>query len=380
MQSSPRRSISTESIILIAILFLAALVRCLQLDRLPPFIDESGHIQYVNDIHPSFFEIGKILGQYIFRPVVNASQNPLYSVRLLVGITGVFTVFGVYCVAKTLTPAAANEPEQPKSFGLLAAALWAFQPWIYFHDRLALHDPFVTAFHVWGLFFAIQAIQQENFRFAALAGIFCGLAAMVKLPMIALTGPCLLIALARLPLEKWIGRWRVVVAVSAFTLPPFLILLPNSQKVLTLFAQFVGGSQPQSSRYQVFVENLGLYFSWLAGYNTVWFILLLGIVLFYALLKPTPLRIALLLCAVLPVLSLCLFMTFFAARYLLPFQIPVVLLMAATIPSLWASLVGNRRTNDASNRRKSAFPNTTTLGRAVQLAPTPIRPHQQPED
>lgn len=330
---------SAETLILVCILALAGAVRCLSLDKFPPFIDESGHIIFVNDIHPSFFQIGKVFGQYIFRPVVNASQDPLPAVRLLVGLIGVLTVFGVYLATKRLTAGPEKTTGLPSLSGLIAAAVWALQPVVVFHDRLALHDPLIVAFHVWALYFSLLAFERASLKLAALAGILCGLAGMVKLPMLVLTGTCVVMGLAQLPRAAWLSSWRIVACLVASTLPPFAILWPNRDKFLGSIGQFVAGETLQRSRVELFTENLGLVAGWLIGHNTIWFVLLLAIVFGYTLCAPSRVRVLLLVCAVAPVLALSLTMSVFASRYVLPFAIPATLLIALTTPLLFSSLL-----------------------------------------
>lgn len=349
MNAISRNLRPVEALMLCCILAGAALLRCLHLDRFPPFIDESGHILFVNDIHPSFFQIGKVLGQYIFRPVVNASTDPLSAVRLLIGWTGVLTVFGIYLIAKRLTPRAESVPNLPGLSGLIAASIWAFQPLVVFHDRLALHDPLVVAFHVWAIFFSLLAFERDSLPLAVVTGTLCGLAGMVKLPMLVLTGTCILLGLARSPRAQWMSHWRTVATIAVSVLPPFGILWPNRDKFLNLIGNFVAVETVKVSRTEILSENLGLVAGWLIGHNTIWFVLLLAIVVGYTLCAPSVVRLTLLLCCVAPVLALSLTMSVFVSRYVLPFAIPATLLLGLTTPLLFSSLLGVRARRGGSD-------------------------------
>ena len=349
MSGSIRRWASVETCALAFILIFAALLRCVHLDVLPPFIDESGHIRSVNDITPDFYQIGKVLGQYIFRPVVNASSDPLSAVRLLVGVIGVFTVFGIYLVTKRLARVSALRPRAAGASGLIAASIWAFQPLILFHDRLALHDPLVVAFHVWALLAALYAFARQDLRISVAAGLLCGFAGMVKFPMLALVGSCILLGLAQLPRSQWIASWRVGAVMIASAVPPFAILWPNRDKFLGSIGSFVGSQSPHVSRINLFTENFASLVGWLAGYNTIWFLVLLGIVFCYALSHPTPIRVALAACCALPVLVLTASMTVFFARYLLPFAIPAAVLVGLSLPPLINSLIAPFPTRETAD-------------------------------
>ena len=335
MTSIEKRHLPTERLALAAILTIAAGVRCFGLGVLPAFIDEIGHIRFVNDLHPSFYQIGKVLGQYMFRPIVNHASDPLTAVRLFVAMTGVITVLGTYLVTKQVAIAAGGNIRIAGASGLLAAALWALQPMVVFHDRMALHDPLVSLFYVWALWASMEAFRLGDKRFAAAAGLLCGLAAMVKFPMIFLFGTCVLVGISQLPRQRWRSAWPLIAVMAAAVLPPFAMLWPNRDKFLVSVGQYAQAPD----RLTLLNGNLSLVVEWFAGYNSVWYLVLLAVAFAFTLKSRKPILIALLFCFVAPVLAMCASLSFFSARYILPILIPATVMTGVAIPLVFALLL-----------------------------------------
>ena len=311
--------------LLAAILIAAAALRLIGLGTLPPFIDESGHIAFLNPIHPTFFQLGKILGQFVFRLASGLSSDTLYALRLVIALFGVLTTFGVFLTGRLLggTPA-----------GLLAALFWALMPIVTFHDRLALHDPMISLFHIWSAYLFLIAVQRRDIRLAAAAGLLSGLAALVKLPLLPLAAGPLLLGFIGLPRHQWAEHKNLALAYAAGLLAAMLILVPNAALLFSGNIYQQTGIGAGSSSLSRLFTNLGHVYSWLAGYNTIAFVLAAAAAAWLAIRGQNPLPKLLLGLFAVPVFAMSLLLNAFFARYLLVTLLPLTLLMALTLSTL----------------------------------------------
>jgi 4-amino-4-deoxy-L-arabinose transferase-like glycosyltransferase len=304
-----------------AVLVIAAALRLAGLGGLPPFIDESGHVAFLNPIHPTFFQLGKILGQFVFRLASGLSSDTLYALRLVIALFGVLTTFGVFLTGRLLGGTGA---------GLLSGLIWAILPIVTFHDRLALHDPMISLFHVWSIYLLLIAMQSNDLRIAAGAGLLSGLAALVKIPLFPLAAGCLLLGFIRIPKDGWGEKKNLAFGFAGGFLAAMLILLPNAGMLFGgNIYQETGIGAGASSVSRLFT-NLGRVYSWLAGYNSVGFVLAAAACAWLAIRGHDPLRKILLGLFAVPVFGMSLLLNAFFARYLLVTLIPLTFLMALT--------------------------------------------------
>lgn len=317
--------VRNERMLLIGILVAAAILRLTGLGDLPPMIDESGHLALLNPIHPTFFELGKVLGQYIFGVAAGMSADGIYALRLLIALFGLVTIYGVYMTARLLGGPAA---------GVFAAALWGLQPYVTFHDRLAIHDPMISMFHIWSVYVLLLAMQRDDVRLAAGAGVLSGLALLVKIPLVILVGSCLAIGLFTIPREEWLSRKQLGVAFAGGLAATGVILIPSWGMLFRTNVMYQSGLGAAQSSAGLFFQNLGLVFSWLSGYNSIGFVLAAAICGGLAIHGRDRMRILLLALFVLPVVAMSWVLGVFYARYILAALLPLTLLMALTIPEL----------------------------------------------
>ena len=311
-----------------AVLLAAAMARLTGLGELPPFIDESGHIALLNPIHPTFFQLGKVLGQYLYRPVAAISSDPLLGLRMLMAVFGVLTTFGIYLAGRMLGGGAA---------GLCAGFLWALQPIVTFHDRLALHDPLISLFFIWSVYALLSAVRLENVQMAACAGLLSGLAALVKLPMLPLAASCLVLGFATIPREEWMSRKKLAIGFCGGFLVPMLILIPNAGIVFGGNIYRESGIGAANSSVGLLFGNIGRVFDWLTGYNSIGFVLGAAACAGLAIYRQDPLRMLLLALFAFPVLAMSFVLNVFYARYILATLLPLTLLMGLTIAELACS-------------------------------------------
>jgi hypothetical protein len=309
-----------------AILLVAAALRLPALDQIAPFVDEAGHIHAATDYSYFTFSqrlrFGKLFGYIAFYPTARFAAEPLQATRELVAVLGVLTTLGVFLFTRRIaSPTAA----------LVASALWATMPYVVFHDRMALHDPLVSAFIVWSLVLMNVALDRRSRVLGLCAGLLLGTAVLTKVTAaVAIPWP-VLSGLALFGVDGVRRRLGVVVGFAAgLTVPvgsmAFAIL------ALGLDDQSVYLVQSADAWSWAGVwTNLGYPSIWYSGYNSVPFALLTAATLVYVLLRPSWLKAGLFLCVVLPIVAHALVFKVWVPRYLLFALIPLVVLMGIVI-------------------------------------------------
>lgn len=166
-------------------------------------------------------------------PFVSLLGNTAYAIRLPAALFGIFTVWGVYCLAAELFPVAV---------GLAAAFFVATSYWHVTFSRMALRANAAGFFLAWGLFLLVVAarrLQGGKLGIAtmALAGVVYGIGfhtyiAYRATPLLVLL--MLVYYLRQARKEGWAGAfWK---GVAAFAVAVTLVVLP----LLIYFAQNPG--------------------------------------------------------------------------------------------------------------------------------------------
>lgn len=296
-----------------ALLALAFLVRGIGLNELPPFLDESGHLVLMRPIDPHFFRLGKILGQVLFQMASYIGVDSVPGLRLFVALLGVITTAGVYRVGRLLGGVEA---------GLLAGLLWALQPMVVFHDRLALHDPMISLFYVWSLYAAVRALREGSVLLAAVAGLLSGLAALVKLPMILMAASVAAVAILA-SRGEWANRKRELAVFSIIAVLMVSPFLPGA-----IGAVDVVGQKTHAE------GGLGKILDWLVSYNSWGFLAMFAACLATAVLRKDGVRWALLGSFLIPVFLLGQLLDVIFARYLLVTLVPLTVASGCTMVEL----------------------------------------------
>lgn len=314
---------------LLLILVLAASVRVFNLNLLGPFIDESGHIDLAlrYDYVPLYERIaqGKVLGYILFYPTAQWAQDPLLATRLLIAVIGIFTTAGIFLVGQRLAGQTA---------AVLAGLIWAISPFVVFHDRLALHDPFVSLFLAWALFLLIDAIKCMSRARSFLAGLLLSLATLTKV-YAGIGGVWLIIIGIAIIERKNIRNYMEIVIASGvgFTLP-LLLTAVYLYPVLDLFIQmrqtyiahFLSAPQGMST-WQLLATNLSTIGAWIGGYDSNAFGCFLLMAFVLAAFQPSKEKIALLLVSVITIFVFAVSFVVWFPRYFLPSLIPLSLLI-----------------------------------------------------
>lgn len=314
---------------LLAIVSIAGSVRLFNLDLLGPFIDEGGHLHLAThyDYFPLFERAGqggKVLGFILFFPTARWAQNPLHATRLLVATIGVITTIAIFLTTRRicgLKPA------------ILAGLMWALLPYITFHDRLALHDPLISCFIIWAIFFLIGALEDDNDRLKSfISGFLVSLATITKFSAIISLIWLLLISLVYIDfknLRKYLPL--LITFVIGIVLPLSIILfilLPHINQLIQYTDHFVSLSSATQSRWELVINNMTKTNNWFNQYNSIYFSLFSGLALLLTIWRPSKIKFALLLSFIITlVVYISSFQVWFS-RYLVPSLIPMVMWLA----------------------------------------------------
>ena len=170
------------------IVFLAFFSRFVGLSGLPPALnrDEAGIgynayslIQTGRDEHGqrlplAFQSIGDYkMPLYIYAATIPVSLFGLndFSIRFWSALAGVVSVITVYYLVRELFHSRIVPQAQHHSGGVLAALLFALNPWAIFYSRIAFEANLALAFFLVGLFFTLRGFKNIGY-FASGLGLF----------------------------------------------------------------------------------------------------------------------------------------------------------------------------------------------------------------
>jgi hypothetical protein len=319
-------------ICLLAVAAMAACARLIHLRLLGPFIDETGHLYAALNYayYPMLgrFQHGKVLGYILFYPFAKWAADPIFATRMAVALLGVTTTIAVFLILRRLS-------------GLLAAtlggALWALLPYVVFHDRMALHDPLVSAFIAWATWCAIGAFDRASAWRMGLAGLLMSLAALTKVSaLIGVVWIVLILWAAFSPEELRARRRFAWWFVAGLVLPviPFTKYVIESIVRSNVFAnQFL--VKTQSGEQHVLAKNLRLIRQWFDAFNSPAFADVCGIAILFSVLRPRRLAWALLAGTLFSVLAHAAALKLMYSRYFVPTMLPLVMFVAVVIADWW---------------------------------------------
>ena len=165
------------------LLILVACYFALRLPNLtlqPIFADEAIYIRWAQVMRAEptlrFVSVsdGKTpLFMWAMIPFLKVFQDPLFAGRFLSVLAGMFTLLGVYALAKRAFNAKA---------AFWAGVLYVITPYTVFFDRMALVDSMLAAFTVWIIYFAIWLVRAIRLDVAMILGYFLGGAVLTKTP------------------------------------------------------------------------------------------------------------------------------------------------------------------------------------------------------
>lgn len=163
----------------LSILFFAT--RLFHLTILPIFNDESIHIYWAKLIATSNKQwfISLVDGEpplfiwtiVLFLKLVPASWY-LTAGRVAAVLGGYIGLVGIYHLALILFAS--------KRTAFISGLLFIFSPFLFFYDRLASYDVFLSSFGIWSIYFSIKSAQEKNYKYILLWGLFLGLTLLSK--------------------------------------------------------------------------------------------------------------------------------------------------------------------------------------------------------
>jgi len=333
----------------LGIIFIALLLRTINLTILPIFGDEAIYIRWsqVMGAEPGLrflpLSDGKQpLFMWVLMFLVRRFQDPLFIGRLTSVFYGIGTLVGIFTLSFTLF--------RSKKVSLISSLFWAVSPFSIFYDRLALVDSMLTMFGVWTLTFSVFAVKSLRLDYAMLAGFSLGGALLTKSPGIYFA--------LMLPLSWIVSRWpkrkkgvgfgkkglfhlsklislTFATSVIGFVMYNILRLGENFHLVTSRNKDYVYPiSQLWTSPLHPFVENIKEIFNWfwkLSPSVLIVFLLVILIINIKHIKKRPKGELALLfLWSAIPIIVSSIYAKALTARYVL-FALPSVFIIASLL-------------------------------------------------
>lgn len=308
------------------------LLRLPNLVSQPIFADEAIYIRWAQVMKsvPSqrFISLqdGKTpLFMWVMIPFLQVLNDPLFAGRLVSVFAGVFTLFGIYMLAKKIFNA---------KVALLSALIYMVCPYTIFFDRMALVDSMLAGFTIWIIYFAMLLLERQRIIFPAILGTLLGGALLVKTPalMNILALPVTLVGFnfeksKRSKLFRLIIYWggAAIIALGIYSLqrvdPNFHQL--SSRNGDYLFSLDELKNRPLDPLIPHLKDTLDIFSKFLTV--PIFTLVLLGSVLTIYLKNRRGL--VLLLWALIPIFLQATFLKTFTARYIL-LSVPMLLILA----------------------------------------------------
>ena len=307
--------------ILLALLFL--LSRFQNLLAFPPFIDEYLHIAWAQDVYRGHFLTGaangRLLALWWMSLFYLSGHSALWIGR---AVTILFSLLGLASVYSLGRKFAAT------TGAVLSALFYILVPFVFFHDRFALSDTYVSVLGILSLWFSVRFTSRGRTLDAAFAGLLVTAAIVAKANgiMLALTPAIALLLL--IPLSKWKQILRgLIVAYGAFivTFGPFYLFLKWRHWAYFGVATTVVGTDNGSGLIQRLMNNLSAAWTTDATYLSGILMVLTALITLFLVLRNQRVGLFLSLSALLPLIAICAFATKLSGRYIL-FHIPMLIL------------------------------------------------------
>lgn len=168
----------SEFFILLILIAAYFALRLPNLTLQPIFADEAIYIRWAQVMRAEptlrFLSLsdGKTpLFMWAMIPLLKVFHDPLFAGRLLSVISGLFTLLGVYALAKRAFNA---------KTAFWSGVLYVITPYTVFFDRMALVDSMLAAFTVWIIYFAIWLVRAIRLDVAMILGYLLGGAVLTK--------------------------------------------------------------------------------------------------------------------------------------------------------------------------------------------------------
>jgi hypothetical protein len=300
--------------------------RLLNLLAFPPFIDEYLHIAWAQDVYRGHFltgaENGRLIALWWMALFQLSGDGVLWIVRT---VTILFSMVGLATVYSLGRKFAATIG------GILAASLYILAPFIFFHDRLALSDTYVSVLGILAVWFSVRFTSRQRPLEAILAGLLVTSAVVAKANgiMLALTPGIAILLLMPLPKWKKIAQ-GLLLAYGAFfiTFGPFYVLLKWRGWAYFGVATTVVGTDSGNGLIQRLIINLREAWTTDAIYLSSTLLVLTVLVTVYLIIRKPRAGLFLALTTLLPLAAVCAFASKLSGRYIL-FHVPMLILCLA---------------------------------------------------
>lgn len=323
---------------LAGVVLLYIIIRCLNFTSLPYFGDEAEYIWYgqtaLHDPSQRFIslEVGKQpLFVWLIMLSLKIFSNPLIAGRMVSIAAGLLTMLGIWFLTYRLF--------RDKQIAFFSALLFVFFPFAQLINRLGNYDSLVGMFYVWSLYFTVLLVQTIRLDVAYTLGLFLAGGILTKtnafFSLYLLPFSLLLLDLKKR--ERWHRLVKFLIlllfaTIIANTCYLILQLSPFYERILWFNGDFVYPKREWLTlsipfRINLFVTNFQTLLPYLFLYITPPYLLLLFSSIFFSA-KQRRTTLLLLAYFFLPIFALCVFGREISSRWIYPYTLPLVPLMA----------------------------------------------------
>lgn len=320
------------------VILAGLLLRLYRLTLLPIFDDEAIYLRWsqIMRAEPTLRFVPLSDGKqplYMWAtiPFFKLFSDPLFSGRFLSILCGTATLIGVIFLAYIFF--------RSKKVAIVSGIIYAFSPFVFFFDRMALVDSMLSMLGVWFFIFQVLTAKKERLDLAMISGFLLGGALLTKSPALFFV----LLLPATWILSKWSGGTKkitahlikllflsVVTLAIGYGLYNILRLGPNFNMVAIRNKDYV---YPISHFWTSFKDPLFIFlkmsFEWIVAMGP-WTLLVLGILGVIINYKKYWREILLLVVLFLaPIAVQSEFAKVFTSRYIL-FSIPFLVVLASS--------------------------------------------------
>jgi len=322
------RYISSYYFYILILLYL--LTRLINLMSMPIFNDEAIYIDWANKIRigvvPLFYSLydGKPPLHFLLISFMqNFVSDPLLAGRLLSVITGFLTILGIKKISDIIFG-------EGKYF--IPVLIYIFLPMFLFYDRQSMQESLLTAEVCWILYFSISFFKNYKITDAVLLAFVLEAAFWTKISVLTITFPILTIFTYKIFKEK-----KRVNELFISSLLIFILLLILS---VPLFSQSNSSLMfSRNDRYTITLSdiNIRIIFLWLQNLIKTlkvyfWYfsasIIYIAWGVYYSFKKNNLKYFSYILLFLLPVFVLILSSKGIIDRYIIPFSLPLIFLLA----------------------------------------------------
>jgi 4-amino-4-deoxy-L-arabinose transferase-like glycosyltransferase len=331
----------SELVIIILFSILTFVTRIVNLLKIPIFTDEAIYIRWAQiglqdpaQRYISLTDGKQPLLTWLMYPALKIFNDPLYAGRFISVISGVFTVVGIYLLAKKIFD---------RKTAVCAMILYIASPFTLVYDRLALMDSLLSAFGIWSLYLEYLQVKKLRLDIALILGTVVGFGLLTK--------SSALYFLVFIPISLFLIEYKdkkilfkklfkfcclsflsgliAEIIYNSLRLSPwfYIIKLKNYSFIMT-FDELI------KSQLKLFIPNLNGLIPILVGYLTypIFIIVLIGVI--YGFIKKDKNIFYLFLWFFIPFFSFALFAKVIFPRFILFMIIPLFIISGLIISKI----------------------------------------------